>query len=114
MSIPYLFSQSSFSSFLFLPTWPEGAVSSLNALALFKQLAFARKSSPFVCTRRLVSSKGASALRDSGTHFVSNQQAWLCVFVKCEGRKELATSNPGDFRRRAVIGPERWIASGTK
>ncbi len=34
MSIPYLSSQSSFSSFLFLPTWPEGAVSSLNALAL--------------------------------------------------------------------------------
>lgn len=34
MSIPYLSSQSSFSSFLFLPTWPEGAVRSLNALAL--------------------------------------------------------------------------------
>lgn len=34
MSIPYLSSLSSFSSFLFLATWPEGAVRSLNALAL--------------------------------------------------------------------------------
>ncbi|KAF4105868.1 hypothetical protein G5714_013530 [Onychostoma macrolepis] len=31
------------------------------------------------------------------------------VFVKCEGRKQIATSNPGDFRRRAVIGPESAV-----